>query len=99
MPRVMFTISYSIRAERREEYLSLIAQMKQHLNTVEKNNYSVYEAKGKPNQFTEIFLTNSIDEFDALDEGQDEKTEELVSKIEELVDEGSKKYNTLIEHE
>ena len=99
MPRVMFTISYTIKADRRKDYLELISQLKSHLVHDGKKNYTVYEAKGKKNSFTEVFLTNSLEEFDALDEGQDEATEQLVSRIEDLVDEGCKKYNTMIETE
>ncbi len=98
MPRVMFTISYTIKPERRDNYLSLVGKMKSHLTAAGKE-YSVYEAKAKPNHFTEIFVTNSLEEFDALDEDQDETVEGMVSELEEFVDEGSKKYSTLIETE
>jgi hypothetical protein len=96
MPRVMFTISYTIKPERRDDYLTLVGKMKSHLAAAGKE-YSVYEAKAKPNHFTEIFLTNSLEEFDALDEDQDENVEGIVSELEQYVDEGSKKYTTLVE--
>jgi hypothetical protein len=57
----------------------------------------VFEVKGKKNQFTEVFITNSIEEFDALEDNQDEKTEALVSRLEEFVDDEGMKYSTLIE--
>jgi L-rhamnose mutarotase len=98
MPRVMFSISYTITADRRERYLGLIREMKQHLSSAGKKNYTVYEAKGKKNHFTEIFLTDSVEEFDALEDNQDERTQELVSKIEECVDSKGMKYSTLVEN-
>lgn len=97
MPRVMFTISYGIKPEGREAYLELMEEMKKLFVAEGKKNYSVFEVKGKKNQFTEVFLTNSMEEFDALEDNQDEKTEALVRKIEEFVDEGGMKYNTLVE--
>jgi hypothetical protein len=97
MPRVMFSISYAITADKRDRYLGLIREMKQHLSSVGKNNYTVYEAKGKKNNFTEVFISNSIEEFDALEDNQDERTQELVSKIEECVDAKGMKYATLVE--
>ena len=97
MPRVMFTISYTIKPEGREAYLQLMAEMKKLFVAEGKKNYSVFEAKGKKNQFTEVFLTNSMEEFDALEDNQDERTEALVRKIEEFVDDGGMKYNTLVE--
>jgi L-rhamnose mutarotase len=97
MPRVMFSISYAITADHRDRYLGLIREMKQHLASAGKKNYTVYEAKGKKNTFTEVFLTDSVEEFDALEDNQDERTQELVSKIEECVDTKGMKYSTLVE--
>lgn len=97
MPRVMFTISYGIKPERRDEYLALVKELREHLLTVAKQQYSVYEAKGKKNQFTEVFITNSLEEFEALDDKQDDTTKALVSRLEEFVDEEGMKYSTLIE--
>ncbi len=97
MPRVMFTISYGIKPERREEYLGLTKEMKDHFTKVGRKNYSVYETKAKKNQFTEVFVTNSLEEFDALEDNQDETTEALVRRLEEFVDADGMKYSTLIE--
>ena len=97
MPRVMFTISYGIKPELREEYIGLTKEMKEHFTNVGRKNYSVFEAKGKRNQFTEVFITNSVEEFDALEDNQDEKTEALVGRLEEFVDDEGMKYSTLVE--
>jgi len=97
MPRVMFTISYTVRPERRDAYLELARQMKQHFTTVGKKEYAVYESKGKKNQFTEVFVTKSMEEFDALEDNQDETTQALVGKLEELIDESGMKYATTVE--
>jgi L-rhamnose mutarotase len=99
MPRVMFTISYGIKPELRDQYLTLVKEMKAHVTSVGRKNYSVFETKGKKNQFTEVFITNSVEEFDALEDNQDEKTEQLVSNLEEFIDEGGMKYATLVELE
>ncbi len=93
----MFTISYSIKPENRDQYLALIKDMKEHLTSVGKHNYSVFEAKGRKNHFTEVFITNSIEEFDNLEDNLDEKAQELVSNLEGLVDNGGMKYNTVVE--
>lgn len=97
MPRVMFTISYSIKADHREAYLDLARQMKEHFTAVGKKNYAVFEAKGKKNQFTEVFITESVEEFDALEDNQDEKTESLIAKLDEHIDNGGMKYSTVVE--
>jgi hypothetical protein len=97
MSRVMFTISYSITPERRENYLQLIRDLKEHFTTLGRKNYSVFEAKGKKDHFTEVFLTESLEEFDALEDNHDEKTQELIQKLEALVDKGGMRYSTLVE--
>jgi hypothetical protein len=93
----MFTISYSIKPERREMYLQLIRDLKEHFTTLGRKNYSVFEAKGKKDHFTEVFLTESLEEFDALEDNHDEKTQELIQKLEALVDKGGMRYSTLVE--
>jgi hypothetical protein len=97
MPRVMFTISYGIKPEQRTNYMALIAELKQHLVNVAKKNYSVFEVKGKRNQFTEIYVFSNEEEFDALDDNQDERTQELLGKLEGCVDASGMKYTTNVE--
>jgi L-rhamnose mutarotase len=93
----MFTISYNIKPEFRDQYLALIREMKQHLTSGSKHNYSVFEAKGKKNVFTEVFMTNSIEEYDALEDNLDDKVQEMISTLEGYVDDAGMKYNTTIE--
>lgn len=89
-------ISYTIKPEQRNNYLTLIAEIKSHVVNVGKNNYSVFEVKGKKNQFTEVYIFNSEEEFDALDDSQDPQTQELLSRLKPFVD-GSMKYTTAME--
>lgn len=97
MARVMFTISYGIKPEQRSNYLALIAETKSHLVNVGNKNYSVFEVKRKKNQFTEVYVFTSEEEFDALDDNQDEHTQELLSKLEACVDDDRMKYTTNVE--
>jgi hypothetical protein len=97
MPRVMFSISYGIKPELRDAYLDHARQMKEHFTSVGKKNYAVYETRGKKNHFTEVFITNTLEEYDALEDNQDEKTEALIGKLDEFIDDGGMKYSTLLE--
>ena len=94
MAKVLFTITYDIVPEKRGEYLSLAKEMTNHLAGNKGKNYAIYEQKSKTNSFSEIFVCNSREEYDQLEDDQDEKTEELVSKLESLVL-GKMKYSTL----
>ena len=95
MAKVLLQISYDVDPAKREEYLALVKEMKSHFNQVRKKNYSVYEAK--KNSFVEQFTCASTTEYDALEDDLDEKSEELVNKLEDILKEGKAKYTTLTE--
>ncbi len=97
MPRVMFTISYGIKPEKRDEYLLHVAKLKAQFSGVEKKDYAIFEVKGKPNQFTEVFVAGSVEEFDALEDYRDPATEPMVRALEEYLDSSGMKYTTLVE--
>ena len=97
MPRVILTITYTIKPEKRDEYLQLAKEMKDHFTAVRKKDYSIFEGKVKKNQFTEMFIADSLEEFEELDDNLDERTEALVDRLEEFVDGEGMKYNTIVE--
>lgn len=99
MAKVLLTISYGIKPEKREEYLALAREMKEHFTAVRKKDYAIFEGKGKvkKNQFTEIFTMQSLEEYEALDDNLDERSEALVNRLEDLVDADGMKYNTLVQ--
>jgi hypothetical protein len=93
----MFTISYGIRPERRDEYLAHVVRLRDQFTKVEGKSYAVFETRGKRDQFTELFSADSMEEFDALEDYKDVQTEALVARIQEFVDENGMKYTTLVE--
>jgi hypothetical protein len=97
MAKVMFTISYEIKPDMREAYVALSKAMKEHLATSKGKDYKIYEQKGRKNSFSEVFICNSMEEFDRLEDDHDEKTEELVQQLETMLAGGKMKYTTLIE--
>jgi hypothetical protein len=99
MPRVMFTITYTVKPESRDRYLQVVHELKAQYASLGRSNYSVFEAKGKKGQFTEVFLSSSLEEFDALEDIHDERIESLVQRLQEFVDKGGMKYSTLVEME
>ena len=96
MGKVIFTISYEVKPERREEYLALSQEMKGYLAGTTGKNYSVYEQKGKKNHFSEVFIFDSLEEYDQL-EDQDESMSEMVQRLEAFLTNGRMKYTTLLE--
>ena len=73
--------------------------MKAHFAALGTKEYAVYEVRGKRNQFAEVFMTASLQEFDALEDNQDERTQALVARLERFLDADGMKYTTLIEVE
>ncbi len=99
MPRVMFTISYTVKPESRDSYLQVVRELKAQYAALGRKNYSVFEGKAKKGQFTEVFISDSLEEFDALEDIHDERIESLVQRLQESVDKGGMKYSTLVEVE
>ena len=97
MGKVLFTISYEVLPDKRDEYLAVTKLMKEHLAGAKGKNYSVYEQKGKKNGFSEVFVCGSVEEYDKLEDDQDETTEALVRQLEGYLANGKMKYTTLIE--
>lgn len=97
MPRVILTIAYTIKPEKRDEYLQLAKEMKEYFVNTKKKDYGVYEGKVKKNQFTEIFISQTMEDYEALDDNADDKAEALVNRLEEFIDGDGMKYNTIVE--
>jgi hypothetical protein len=97
MARVIFTISYAINEDQREEYLETIEALKNYLTEERGKNYSVYEVKGKPNHFSEVYICASEEEYDTLEEDSDDITEQLIDRINNFVKEGKSEYRILVE--
>jgi hypothetical protein len=97
MAKVILQISYEIDALQRKEYLALAVEMRKHFKETQKKDYSLYEVKGKKNSFVEQYVCNSMEEFEALEDDQDEKSGDLVNKLEALLKHGKARYITLVE--
>ena len=98
MGKVIFTISYDIIPDKRSEYVALTQEMKSHFANQNSKNYAIYEQKGKKNSFSEIFVCNSMEEYDQI-EDQDEQMTQFIARLESLLAGPKMKYSTLIELE
>ncbi|HLX13472.1 MAG TPA: hypothetical protein VKS81_11725 [Bacteroidota bacterium] len=97
MGKIVFTISYEVKPEKRADYLSLAKDMQSHLSGQKGKNYAIYEDKNKKNSFSEIYTCSSMEEYDSLEDEQDELTTQLIGKLEDLIVGGKMKYSTLFE--
>ncbi len=99
MPRIIFQISYQIKEKSRAEYLETIQALKTYLTSEKGKDYSVFEVKGSPNHFSEVYICNSVEEYDQLEDDSDDVTDQLINRIvnDFIVKNGRVEYRTLTE--
>lgn len=98
MSRVIFSISYPVKADCREEYLETIKALKEHLTTTRNKDYSVFELKSKSNFFSEVYICKNEEEYDMLEDEEDDLSNELIDRIvNDYIQDGKVEYRTLTE--
>jgi hypothetical protein len=97
MPKVVFSIQYEIEGNKKEEYLTIAKELKNLLKMDGLEDYRVFEVKGKPNQFNEIYTFSNNEAYENFDDNQNERTSILLNKLADIVKENSTKYTTLNE--
>ncbi|MCH8325866.1 MAG: hypothetical protein IIB83_04800 [Bacteroidetes bacterium] len=97
MGRVKLIISYKIDSSKKEEYLTVIRELKILLNFDSLEDYSVYEVRGKQNHFEEIYTYKSEEAFENSDDDENERINILINKLSTLTNGNSTKYSTLFE--
>lgn len=97
MGKVLFTIKYEILADKRNEYLDVIRELKLLLKAEGLESYNVFEVKGKPNNFEEIYTFSSAQAYDDFDDNPDERVNLLMDKLSDMIKQQSTQYVTLFE--
>ena len=97
MAKVIFSVQYEISSNKKEEYFGVVKELKNLLKADGLDNYTVYEVKGKPNHYQEIYTFSSSEAFDQFDDNQNERLNILINKLSDLTTENSTKYTTLYE--
>jgi hypothetical protein len=97
MSKVLFSIQYEITADKRDEYLKVIRELKTLLKADGLESYAVYEVKGKLNNFQELYTFLSLEAYEAFDDLNDERINILIDKINGFTIDKSTKYNTLLQ--
>jgi len=96
MSKVIFSIQYEVQDNKRDEFVNSIRELKTLLKAEGLESYSLFEGKTK-NHFQEVYQFSSKEAFDNFDDAENERVEILISKIEDLKEPNSTKYNTLYE--
>lgn len=93
MAKVIFSISYEVAEDKRDEYLNLAKELKSLLKADGLESYELYEVKGKKNHFNEIYTFGSEEAFEQFDDDQNERINVLINRLSELTSET--KYTTM----
>lgn len=95
MSKVIFTIQYELKENKKEEYFSIVNELKNLLNADGLEEYSVFRAKGKQNQYQEQYTFESEEAFEVFDDNNDERVNILIDKLSDLTVANSTRYLTL----
>ena len=99
MGKVIFSIKYSILPDKRSDYLDVIRELKTLVKAEGLESYSVYETKGKANDFEEIYIFESNQAYEDFDDQSDERVDILMTKLSDMIKQQSTHYSTLFEVE
>ncbi|MBU0558061.1 MAG: antibiotic biosynthesis monooxygenase [Bacteroidetes bacterium] len=97
MPKVIFSIKYDIEPEKREEYLTVIKELKSLIGSEGIESYTVYEQKNKKNHFVEIYTFANAQAYEDFDDDPSERVNILMNKLSDMVKQHSTEYATLFE--
>ncbi|MEJ2616962.1 MAG: hypothetical protein P8Z35_18550 [Ignavibacteriaceae bacterium] len=97
MSKVIFNIQYEVNPAKRDEYLGVVRELKNLLKSEGLESYAVYEVKGKQNHFQEVYTFSSPEAYEQFEDDQDERTNILINKLNDLTKDNSTKYTTLYE--
>ena len=96
MGKVILTVEYDVKEDKRNDYLAVAEKLKTHYATNQYVSYSIYQQKGKQNSFAEIFLAHSEVAYKKFEESDDTAADELTAQLADFI-EGKTKYATFIE--
>ena len=99
MSRILFTINYEIQADKKEEYIKTVRELKNLINAEGLEGYTIYEIKGKSGRYEEQYLFNSNEAFENFEDATDERINILITKISGMTVDHTTKYSTLSEVE
>lgn len=100
MAKIIFQINYDVLPEKREDYLSAIKELKNHIKLNSDNNYFIVEDKNKENNFTEIYICNNEAEYENIENNMDDAVFELTNRMfNDYIIDKKAKYTTLYEIE
>jgi len=85
MTKIIFSVSYEIVSERRNDYLKLMKKVKKQIRKSTNQSYSVFEDGSHPNLMTEVYFLEKSSDVEEIKKLQKKKTDSLLSQIDQFV--------------
>ncbi len=99
MGKVLFSIKYEIKPEKKDEYRIIIKELKNLIKSDKVSDYRVYEYYNKKNTFEEVYTFNSEEDFENWDDVQSERVELLMKKLGDIIKDQTTEYSRMYEVE
>ena len=95
MRKVLVLIQYEVEPAKREAYLAYAREMREHAVDVLGLAYDIFEDLAHPGSFCETFTCASTEDYEALDDKQDDRFREFVSRLDRFADLEKVRYSAL----
>ncbi len=96
MSKVIFQVSYEIKPDKRDTFQKLAGQLRKEMSAAGLN-YGIYHLQGSENTYTEVFVCESAEEFDALEDRFTDSVQMLIDKLSDMIVDGKMRYATFNE--
>ncbi|MBN1633305.1 MAG: hypothetical protein JW917_03980 [Ignavibacteria bacterium] len=98
MSKVIFEIKYSVKGDKKDEYLSVVASLKESISNHFNIQYFVLRNKKPDNVFSELFIFEDEEQFDSFEDNQPEEIQNIMNRLyDEFIENGSISYITKYE--
>ncbi|MFC1564168.1 hypothetical protein ACFL6G_04485 [candidate division KSB1 bacterium] len=98
MSKALFSVSYEINPEKRDEYLKLMKEIKTFVKKAAGVEFTVFEDSERPFLMSEVYYVEDKAKIKKIKELQDNKAESLFSQIDQfLVDQSQVVMRSFVE--
>ncbi|MFA8342400.1 MAG: hypothetical protein ACEPO8_05455 [Rhodothermaceae bacterium] len=97
MSRVIFTIEYEVKPEKRDEYLTIAKELKNIVKAEGLDEYTIFENCKKTNVFEEKYFFVDEQAYEEFDDIEDERIDILTNKLSDMIKETTTKYSVMKE--
>ncbi|MFC1730432.1 MFS transporter [candidate division KSB1 bacterium] len=85
MAKVIFSVSYEIDPEKRDDYLKLMSEVREQVKKITGQDYTVYEDAHHPNMMSEVFYLESEADYQKVKDFQQDSDIDLINEIDKYL--------------